>query len=64
VLFRSGWAQAQKLVLVKLEVISANTAAIRCYTRCGFTVYGVDPQVIYSDGVYYDELMMVKRVQS
>jgi ribosomal protein S18 acetylase RimI-like enzyme len=59
-----AWAQAQKLVLVKLEVISANTAAIRCYTRCGFTVYGVDPQVIFSDGVYYDELMMVKRVQS
>jgi RimJ/RimL family protein N-acetyltransferase len=30
--------------------------------RCGFTVYGVDPQTILHDGVYYDELLMSRAV--
>jgi RimJ/RimL family protein N-acetyltransferase len=54
------WAQNRMMRVVKLAVVTNNAAAIRCYVRCGFTVYGVDPQVIYHDGVLYDELLMAK----
>jgi len=56
------WAQVQGLVMVKLGVITTNTPAIRCYTRCGFTVYGVDPKVIHYNDVFYDELLMAKQI--
>lgn len=54
------WAKAQGLTIVKLGVVTTNTPAIRCYARCGFSVYGIEPRVIYYNGVYYDELLMVK----
>lgn len=57
-----AWGQANGLTLVKLGVITSNASAIRCYTRCGFTVYGVDPKVIFYDGEYYDELLMVRSI--
>jgi RimJ/RimL family protein N-acetyltransferase len=57
-----AWAQGQGLVMVKLGVIMNNTPAIRCYARCGFTVYGIDPKVIHYNDVFYDELLMVKRI--
>ncbi len=57
-----GWAEGQALRSVKLSVVVTNAAAIRTYTRHGFTVYGVEPEVILSDGVYYDELLMVRRI--
>jgi len=56
----SAWAQAQGLALLKLAVTTTNIPAIRCYARCGFTVYGVDPQVIYTNGTFYDELLMAR----
>ncbi len=56
------WAHAHSLTLVKLGVKTTNTAAIRCYARCGFTIYGIDPQAIYWDGIYYDEFLMVKHL--
>jgi ribosomal protein S18 acetylase RimI-like enzyme len=59
----TAWARAQGLALVKLAVVNTNASAIRCYTRAGFSVYGVDPKVICYQGVYYDELLMVKAVQ-
>jgi RimJ/RimL family protein N-acetyltransferase len=55
-----GWAREQALVQVKLAVVATNMPAIRCYARCGFSVYGVDPKVILYNGVYFDELLMVK----
>jgi RimJ/RimL family protein N-acetyltransferase len=55
-----AWARAQGLTMVKLGVVTTNAPAIRCYARCGFTVYGIDPQAIYYDGVCYDELLMAK----
>jgi RimJ/RimL family protein N-acetyltransferase len=55
-----AWAQTQELVLVKLGVVMTNTPAIRCYSRCGFTVYGIDPKAIYYHDIFYDELLMVK----
>jgi GNAT superfamily N-acetyltransferase len=54
------WARAQGLRMVKLGVVTTNAPAICCYARCGFAVYGVDPQVICYDDVYYDELLMAK----
>jgi len=37
-------------------------SAIRLYTKCGFQVYGVDPQVIKANGIFYDELLMVRNL--
>ncbi len=57
-----AWAQQHEIRLVRLAVITSNASAIRCYVRCGFTVYGVDPEVIYTGGVYHDELLMVRKL--
>lgn len=54
------WAKTHDLAIVKLAVVATNAAAIRCYTRCGFSVYGVEPKAICYEGVYYDELLMAK----
>jgi ribosomal protein S18 acetylase RimI-like enzyme len=58
----SGWAKDHGGVVVKLGVVTTNMSAIHCYTRCGFSVYGIEPKVIYHDGVYYDELSMVRLI--
>ena len=52
------WAEEREARVAKLAVIVSNAAAIRCYLRCGFSVYGVEPRAIYHDGVYHDELLM------
>jgi RimJ/RimL family protein N-acetyltransferase len=57
------WASAHDVRIVKLAVVTTNTAAVRCYARCGFTVYGIDPQAIYLNGVFYDELLMAKPIR-
>jgi ribosomal protein S18 acetylase RimI-like enzyme len=57
-----NWAERQGLKWVKLAVIANNGAAIRAYVKGGFRVYGVDPAVIYHDGVYYDELLMARQL--
>ncbi len=54
------WAQAHGVKIIKLAVVTTNTAAIRCYARCGFSVYGVEPQALYYDGKRYDELLMAR----
>jgi RimJ/RimL family protein N-acetyltransferase len=56
------WAQEHGVVVVKLGVITGISSAIRCYTRCGFTVYGTEPKVTHHNGVYYDELLMVRSI--
>jgi RimJ/RimL family protein N-acetyltransferase len=48
--------------LVQLGVVTTNASAIRLYLRCGFTVYGVEPESIQHAGVYYDELLMARRI--
>ena len=53
-----GWAKEQGLVIVKLAVVTTNRPAIRCYERCGFTIYGKEPKALFYDGVYYDEYLM------
>lgn len=56
-----AWARTQELAVVRLGVVTTNAAAIRCYVRCGFAVYGVEPQSVRWDGVFYDELLMARR---
>jgi GNAT superfamily N-acetyltransferase len=57
-----GWARAQGARQVKLSVVTTNAAAIRSYVRCGFSVYAMEPEVIFYNGVYYDELLMIQRL--
>ena len=54
------WAVEHDLMVVTLGVISSNVPAIRCYAHCGFTTYGIQPKVTFYNGIYYDELLMVK----
>ncbi len=55
-----GWAREHGITMVKLGVTVTNTPAIRCYARCGFQVYGIEPQAIWDDGTFYDELLMAR----
>jgi RimJ/RimL family protein N-acetyltransferase len=54
------WARAQGTQQVKLAVVTTNVPAIRCYLRCGFSVYGVEARAIYRASQYYDELLMAR----
>lgn len=57
------WARRERgLRWVKLAVVTTNAPAIRLYARSGFSVYGVEPEVIFAGGVYHDELLMVRRL--
>jgi RimJ/RimL family protein N-acetyltransferase len=56
------WAKTQAVRIIKLQVEVANAAAVRCYARLGFVVYGIEPEVICYDGIYYDTLLMARRV--
>ncbi len=56
------WAAGKGKLIVELAVVVGNGAARRCYERAGFGVYAVQPMVVRVDGVFYDELLMVKRL--
>jgi RimJ/RimL family protein N-acetyltransferase len=56
------WASSHDVRIVKLGVITTNAAAIRAYEQCGFRTYGTEPQAIYYDGTYYDEMLMARPV--
>lgn len=56
------WARAKGLLILRLGVAEGNDTASRCYERCGFQVYGVDPQVIRWQGRLYDEFLMFLRL--
>lgn len=56
------WASNSGVKIVKLGVVTTNTAAIRCYARCGFKVYGIEPQAIFVNDIMYDELLMVRDI--
>ena len=59
-LIRSGinWARAREIVILRLAVVATNKSAIRCYERCGFTTYGIEPRALFYEGKFYDEYMM------
>jgi RimJ/RimL family protein N-acetyltransferase len=46
------------LRIVRLGVVTTNAGAIRLYLRHGFTVYGVEREALFVDGIYHDELLM------
>jgi RimJ/RimL family protein N-acetyltransferase len=54
------WARTLGVKIVKLAVVTTNSSAIRCYARCGFQVYGIEPQALFCDNVFYDELLMAR----
>ena len=56
------WARECGLVSVRLSVVATNHSAKRCYERCGFTVYGVEPMAVKWEGQFYDEFLMVCRL--
>ncbi len=56
------WAIEHNLTVVNLGVTNSNLPAIRCYTACGFSEYGVAPRAIRYNGIYYDELLMVRLI--
>jgi len=58
-----AYARALGIRLLRLGVVTTNASAIRLYQRCGFRVYGVEPESIQHDGVYYDELLMARRIE-
>ncbi len=55
-----AWGRDHGLTVVKLAVVTANVSAVRCYARCGFSVYGLEPRAICYAGAAYDELLMVR----
>lgn len=57
-----SWAQEREIKFIKLGVASTNISAINSYLHAGFTVYGVESKVIYYEGTYYDELLMVREI--
>jgi RimJ/RimL family protein N-acetyltransferase len=58
-----GWARTLPGASVaKLAVITSNTPAIKTYLRCGFSIYGVEPKVLYVNGAYHDEFLMAQEI--
>jgi ribosomal protein S18 acetylase RimI-like enzyme len=57
-----AWARARSIRFVRLGVNATNTSALNSYIRAGFKVCGVESQVIFYDGEYHDELLMVREV--
>ena len=43
---------------IKLDLLSVNERAHKCYLKCGFKDTGVDRDAIYLNGKYYDKLHM------
>jgi ribosomal protein S18 acetylase RimI-like enzyme len=57
-----GWCRGGGVRIVRLTVVTSKTAAVCCYERSGFMVYGVCPEKIRIGDVYHDELLMWRRV--
>lgn len=53
-----AWAKPCQVNIVKLGVTTTNTSAVRCYERCGFTIYGNEPRALLYEGNYYDDYLM------
>jgi ribosomal protein S18 acetylase RimI-like enzyme len=57
-----AWAEAQALRIARLSVVANNAGAIRLYLRHGFTIYGVDPDVLAVGDGFVDELLLARRL--
>lgn len=56
------WCRGNGVRIVTLSVGTHNARAIRCYIRCGFTVYGISPEEIKLGDGFIDEMMMFRRI--
>ncbi len=56
------WARQHDIVVLKLGVSTTNQAAIHCYHRCGFSIYGTELMSAQVDGVFYDEYLMARTI--
>jgi RimJ/RimL family protein N-acetyltransferase len=56
------WAVENIMGVIYLGVTANEKSAIRCYSRCGFTKYGMEPKAIFYNGIYYDQVLMVKQL--
>ncbi len=54
----TDWARTREIVILRLAVVATNKSAIRCYERCGFVTYGMEPRSLLYEGIYYDEYLM------
>jgi RimJ/RimL family protein N-acetyltransferase len=59
-----GWAKSHEVVIIKLGVTAASTSAVRCYQRCGFIIYGIEPRGIFYEGHYYDGYLMYRSLDN
>ncbi len=53
-----------KVVQLELAVAARNPAALRAYARSGFKQTGTTPRALCHDGVYVDEITMVRPLDS
>lgn len=52
------------VVQLELDVLADNLPAIRAYERNGFAVIGRVPRAICRKGVYYDDVHMVRHLDT
>ena len=57
-----AWAKLREINMIKLGVTTTNASAVRCYERCGFTIYGHEPRAMLYEGTYYDEYLMSRDI--
>lgn len=55
-------AAATQVKQVHLSVVTDNAAAIRLYEQLGFSTYGTEPRSLKVGERYYDEHLMVRRL--
>lgn len=58
----AAWGRAEGVRILRLSVVAVNADAIRLYLALGFSIYGVEPEVLLHGGVYYDEILMTRRL--
>ena len=56
--------EADGLEQIHLAVVTDNSSARKLYTSLGFEVYGTEPYALKVGGKYYDEDLMVLRLES
>ncbi|MGN6461841.1 MAG: GNAT family N-acetyltransferase, partial [Pseudolabrys sp.] len=55
-------AAREMVVQLHLTVTTRNERALTFYRRLGFEIYGTEPRSLLVDGCYYDEYLMVLRL--